>query len=153
MFQTKNNGRKFVGFIRLYESDLTNYNPISGSFAVIKCKGKYLLCYNVWRNQWEIPAGNREGNETPMECAIRELYEETGQRVKTMEFLGLLKSKDLQDGLIIYNPVYFSTILELQPFRENDEISKIQLWDLKEEIGPIDEVDIHIISFLGGEEF
>jgi hypothetical protein len=41
--------------------ELNSYQPLIGSFAVIKCKGKTLLCYNNWRNQWEIPVGQRGG--------------------------------------------------------------------------------------------
>ncbi|MGD6834837.1 NUDIX domain-containing protein [Sutcliffiella halmapala] len=90
---TKNNGIEFLDFISMSEEDMFNYQPLAGSFAVIKCEGKYLMCYNVWRKQWELPAGCREGDETPKECAIRELFEETGQIVSDLEFKGLLKSK------------------------------------------------------------
>jgi len=62
---------------------------LAGSYAVIKCDDKYLLCYNTLRKQWELPAGQREKNETPKECAIRELFEETGQCVSKIDFKGL----------------------------------------------------------------
>ena len=29
-------------------------------------------------NMWELPGGGREGNESPFECATREVYEELG---------------------------------------------------------------------------
>ena len=29
-----------------------------------------------WPNTWELPGGGREGDETPFECAAREVYEE-----------------------------------------------------------------------------
>ena len=29
-------------------------------------------------NMWELPGGGREGNESPFECAAREVYEELG---------------------------------------------------------------------------
>lgn len=29
-----------------------------------------------WPNMWELPGGGREGNETPFECVVREVYEE-----------------------------------------------------------------------------
>ena len=29
-------------------------------------------------NMWEVPGGGREGNESPFECAAREVYEELG---------------------------------------------------------------------------
>ena len=31
-----------------------------------------------WPNMWELPGGGREGNESPFECATREVYEELG---------------------------------------------------------------------------
>ncbi|SOC39753.1 NUDIX domain-containing protein [Ureibacillus acetophenoni] len=145
---TKNNGFEFIDFIYTNEEELHQFNPLAGSFALIKCEGKYLLCYNTWRKQWEIPAGKCEGNETPKECAIRELYEETGQQVQDLAFQGLAKVKNLSDGKIKYNPVYTTTIEELESFLQNNETSEIKLWDLKEPLGPIDAVDIRIFDFI-----
>ena len=31
-----------------------------------------------WPNMWELPGGGREGDESPFECARREVYEELG---------------------------------------------------------------------------
>ena len=103
---TQNNGFEFLEFISIKEAEINHYQPVAGSFAIIKCEGKYLLCYNVWRQQWEFPAGQREGDETPKECAIRELYEETGQVVADLEFKGLLKVRNTGNGTIKFNPVY-----------------------------------------------
>jgi 8-oxo-dGTP diphosphatase len=144
----KSNGLEFLEFIITTEEELYKYQPLAGSFAVIKCGDKYLMCYNVWRKQWELPAGRREGDETPKQCAMRELYEETGQKVLDMEFKGLLKSKKIITGEIKFNPVYFARTKKIQPFIENEEISKIKLWDLREEIGYIDSVDIRILDFI-----
>lgn len=145
---TKCNGLEFLEFINTTEEELYKYQPLAGSFAVITSGDKYLMCYNIWRKQWELPAGRREGDETPKECAIRELYEETGQKVLDMEFKGLLKSKKIINGEIKFNPVYFARIEKIQPFIENEEISKIKLWDLREEIGYIDSVDLRILDFI-----
>lgn len=145
---TKNNGREFVDFIRMSETDMVNYLPLAGSFAVIKCEDKYLMCYNVWRKQWELPAGRRESDETPKECAIRVLFEETGQMVSDLEFKGLLKSQKVISGEISYNPVYFTEMEKVQPFIENEETSGIRLWDLKEELGDFDSVDIRIFEYI-----
>ena len=143
-----NSDFEFLEFIFVEETEIYNYHRLAGSYAVIKCNSKYLLCYNTLRKQWELPAGQREANETPKDCAIRELYEETGQRVLNMEFKGLLKVKNVINGVIKYNPIYFTTLEKLQPFRKNNETSEIRLWDLEEKIGHIDEVDLKIFDFL-----
>ena len=31
-----------------------------------------------WSNMWELPGGGREGDESPFECAAREVFEELG---------------------------------------------------------------------------
>jgi len=67
LYIAKNNGFEFLEFISVKENEINNYHPVAGSFAVIKCEGKYLICYNTWRKQWELPAGQREGDETPKE--------------------------------------------------------------------------------------
>ena len=87
-------------------------------------------------------------NETPKDCAIRELYEETGQSVSNIEFKGLLKVKNVRNNEIKYNPVYFTIIEKLEPFQKNDETSEIILWDLEQNIGHIDEVDLKIFNFI-----
>ena len=148
MIVTKNNGFQFLEFIVVKETEIYNYHRLAGSYAVIKCDDKYLLCYNTLRKQWELPAGQREINETPKDCAIRELYEETGQRVLNLEFKGLLKVKNVITNAIKYNPVYFTTLEKLQPFQKNNETSEIRLWDLEKKIGHIDEVDLKIFDFI-----
>ncbi|MFF2755213.1 NUDIX domain-containing protein [Psychrobacillus sp. NPDC058041] len=148
MKTTKNNGFNFLDFLIVREDEIYDYQRLAGSYAVIKCDDKYLLCYNTWRKQWELPAGLREENETSKDCAIRELYEETGQIVSDLEFMGLLKVKSLSNDEVKYNPIYFTTLEELQPFQKNNETSEIKLWDLKEQIGYIDEVDIKIFDYI-----
>lgn len=148
LINTKNNGFGFLEFISIKEAEVNFFMPVAGSFAIIKCKGKYLLCYNVWRQQWEFPAGQREGDETPKECAIRELYEETGQVVNDLEFKGLLKVKNTMNETVKFNPVYFAVIENLQPFIENKETKEIKLWDVNEEIDVIDKVDLKIVDYV-----
>ncbi|WP_225217860.1 NUDIX domain-containing protein [Sporosarcina gallistercoris] len=137
---------KFLDFLYVTETEMDDYHRLAGSYAVIKCDDQYLLCYNTWRKQWELPAGQREEDETPKECAIRELFEETGQIVAELEFKGLLKVKHLLSGELKYNPVYFSTIEKLLPFQTNCETSEIRLWDLREPLSCIDEVDLKFLT-------
>ena len=56
--------------------------------------------------------------------------------------------KNLSNNEVKYNPIYFTTLEELQPFQKNSETSEIKLWDLKEQVGYIDEVDIKIFDYI-----
>ena len=60
----------------------------SGSRAVIMCDGKILLSHETKSGWWLVPGGGLEENETPEECCIREVEEETGFIVRPVrEFL------------------------------------------------------------------
>lgn len=85
------NNYGFIECVSLTSYELINYEPLAGSYAVAVFQGEYLICFSTWRKQWEIPAGGREIDETPEECAIRELFEETGQVVHSMNLKGVLK--------------------------------------------------------------
>lgn len=138
------NGHQLLEYIQISENDLIESNifkPITGSFAFIKCDGKYLIAYNKWRKQWEFPAGKIEKAETYKECAIRELFEETNQNVTNLEYIGLFKIYDKNKNQIRYRTAYFAEINKITKFKENDEMNKIMLWDLKSDIGYFDEVD------------
>ncbi len=137
-------GQQLLEFIKCSEQEAVDsgiYNPITAAFTFIKCKNKYLVAYNKWRNQWEIPAGKIESDETLKECAKRELFEETNQSVSNLIFKGLFKIYDKKKDQIRYRAAYFAEINELVSFNENDEMSEIMLWDLTIDIGNFDEVD------------
>jgi 8-oxo-dGTP diphosphatase len=149
MATLKNNSKyEFLEFIELIEEELMEVKPLSGSFVIAKNGDRVLLCFNNFRNQWELPAGKREEGETPRDCAIRELYEETTQTIEHLEFIGLMRLKNKQTGEIKCNPVYYGALHELQPFIENDETSEITLWKQNEEIGYIDEADKNLLVHL-----
>lgn len=47
------NSYQFIDFLVIHEHEMDNYSPIAGSYAIVKCSGKFLICYNKWRKQWE----------------------------------------------------------------------------------------------------
>ena len=49
-------------------------------------------------NMWELPGGGREGNESPFECAVREVYEELGIH--------------LDEDCLLWSKIYPSVIFE-----------------------------------------
>lgn len=129
------------------EWEMDNYNRVTGTYAIVCIKGRYLIGFNNWRRQWEFPAGGIEEGEAPKAAAERELWEETHQQVSSFEFKGLAKVM-APDGEIRYQAVYLGYKDELQSFikQDNDEMDKIMLWDLKEDIGYFDECDLEILK-------
>ena len=53
--------------------------------GIVVRNGKILLTYEVNTNQWFIPGGGLESNESLSQCCIRELAEETGCVVEVDE--------------------------------------------------------------------
>ena len=82
----------------------------ASAFIIDPYTKKILLIKHKKNGRWTQPGGHMEGNETPEETALREVYEETGLRVKLLgerfpredDFirpLGIQKNrKTLEDG-------------------------------------------------------
>ena len=141
-------------YIDIPEEKISGYPNVTGAYAIVRVGGKYLVGYNSWRKQWEFPAGGIEKGETARQAAVRELYEETHQDDVALEFKGLFKVTD-SHGKQKYQAVFLGEKDELEPFvySEGDEMSKIQIWDLKEDIGYVDELDVAIVKKIGlGEQ-
>ena len=51
-----------------------------------------------WPNMWELPGGGREGDESPFECAAREVFEELGIH--------------LNEDCLLWGKIYPSVIFE-----------------------------------------
>ena len=89
-------------------------------FAVIisKADGKWVFCKHKERNTYEVPGGHREDDETILETAKRELYEETGavkyelKPVCVYSVTG--KNRVNQTGEESYGMLYFAEIYEFE---------------------------------------
>ena len=63
---------------------LDKHLNFTGCKIALICDGQILTILRddkptiPWANLWELPGGGREGNESPFECAAREVYEELG---------------------------------------------------------------------------
>ena len=144
-------GYELLEFISCKEQEIDNYKNVTSAGVVYKVGNKYLIGFNGWRTQWELPVGRIEKGETARQAAIRELFEETHQKVENAEFKGLFKKKR-PNGEIVYTAIFFCEEDNIIPFIKNniDENTEIKLWDLNEDIGYVDEIDLKIIEILQG---
>ena len=149
-FLVKNkSGWVLLEHLDIKEEDITKYEKVTGAFAIVTVGGKYLIGYNKWRQQWEFCGGGIEPGETAREAALRELLEETHQKAESLVFKGISRMQR-PNGEFCYQAVFVGTVKQLEPFAatEDDEMSEIMLWDLKQEIGYVDECDMKIVEMV-----
>lgn len=121
----------------------TVYSPLTASLVIAEYNGNVLLVFNKYKQHWEFPGGVIETCESPRECAVRELMEESGQASQELDFAGIAKIQ-MKDSTITFATIYSCHLQAIQSFHANDEIGMIVFWDFSTDIGYIDE----IVSYL-----
>lgn len=102
-------------------------------FAVIISfyHGKLVLCRHKDRDTYEIPGGHREANESILDCAKRELFEETGAIAFDIEplcaYATMGKNRVNVSGDIIYGMLFVADIRRMDKLEY--ETSEILLAD------------------------
>lgn len=109
-------------------------------------KGRILLCHVTNQKHWDIPKGEIEEGETPIQCCLRELKEETGlnlsNEINKIEDLGKYSYIQNKKELYLFkyetdNPInldklkcttYFNSGTTLLP--ETDEYKFIEIQDI-----------------------
>ena len=143
-------GMALLEYRRIPEGELDSetYRPLPGTIIAVRHSQDFLLVYHRQRQTWELPGGAIEEGESPRDCAVRELFEETGQRVECLAFKAILKLRVGPDNRISFGALYSGSLAVPAPFRESEEISTITYWDGKTDIGYIDEIDRAIIDLV-----
>jgi 8-oxo-dGTP pyrophosphatase MutT (NUDIX family) len=71
--------------------------PVRAAGVLLFRDGRVLLIHRPSRDDWSFPKGKHEPGETDEQCALRELEEEVGLRVRLGERVGETRY-DLADG-------------------------------------------------------
>ena len=77
------------------------YRPRSHKVFGVICETydkKYLLVRGKRSGKWSFPKGHMEGKESALECALRELFEETGVRLNDRTYSGTIKLSRNSEG-------------------------------------------------------
>ncbi|MBD7969207.1 NUDIX domain-containing protein [Paenibacillus gallinarum] len=125
---------------------LTLNHPITHALVVARNRDGFLLLFNHWKQNWELPGGVREAGESLRACALREMLEETNQIPRRIDFRGLMKFK-LKNGKTEYGGLFSADIDNERPFLDNEEAEKMIYWDLHTDIGYIDEIDKELLKY------
>ena len=85
----------------------------------------------------EVPAGKLEQGEEPLTCGIRELWEETGTRAESMEYLGSLFPTPAYDTEVIH--MYLAKGLQVGGSQklDPDEFVDVERIDLREAVNMV----------------
>ena len=73
-----------VADVELWLSDapVDEESVFVATMVVTDATGRYAVAYSPRRREWSIPGGWREPGESVLECALREVWEETGLRLE-----------------------------------------------------------------------
>lgn len=151
MLAKNKSGWILLEHLNIKEEEIVNYENVTGAFAIVTVDGQFLIGYNKWRQQWEFPGGGIEPGETAREAAMRELFEETHQRATELVFQGISRMQR-PNGTLCYQAVFVGKVEKLETFvtTDEDEMSEIMRWDLKQDIGYVDECDVELVKYFGG---
>lgn len=86
--------------------------------------------------------------ESIIQCLAREVYEETSQIIENPKLSCLYKVFIPRINREITGVTFYTELKDLKKFLANEEINKINLWDMESNIGEIDEIDRSIVEFV-----
>lgn len=121
-------------------------HPLTHALVVARHGGRALLVFDRWRQAWELPGGVIDPGETARACAARELLEETGQAAGELRFCGLMRVR-FPSGRTELGALYATELPALSPFVANEETERIALWDGREDLGYVEEIDAALLAF------
>lgn len=99
----------------------------SGSIVFPFYDDKFIMTFHSTRKSWEFPAGRREEGESPLECAIREAFEETGAILENVVPLGYYTVKTKKGKQ--KTAIYMSGVERFEPKPSWSETDLVKIFD------------------------
>lgn len=100
--------------------------PLTLAITAARYADHWVLIYNQKRDSWEIPGGGILPNESPVDCARRELCEESNQVADVLHYRGRFLIC-LADGRYEYGMLFQTELEDLYPFTVNEETTQLRL--------------------------
>ena len=130
-------------------------SPLTHALVLARKNDRILFVFNRFHQKWELPGGVIDPGESPGECALRELMEESNQTLQDIEFKGLMKLELMnkpeseESSRLEFGALYMGSIEKDRQFKDNHEVEAIAWWDGKEAIGPISGIDAWLAINIG----
>ncbi|MEO3750111.1 NUDIX domain-containing protein [Streptomyces sp. B6B3] len=123
-------GMRLLGIAREPEDTAFADEPVGYVLVALWHAGRLLLVRERTRDCWELPGGGIDPGETPRVAAVRELWEESGQRVApdALTFAGFARTA-LPDRRVLHGALYQAEATGVGDFTPNDEIADAHWWD------------------------
>jgi len=113
-----------------------NFAPHVTVATVIERDEKYLLIKEESEGElvFNQPAGHLEADETLIEAALRETYEETGWTVSIEGIVGIALYRSPINGITYHRNTFFASPVQHHPDQPLDEGIKAAVWMTYEEM-------------------
>lgn len=109
--------------VRFYEPSFTPEAKLTYSVIVARYAGQWIFVRHHLRTTTEIPGGHIEHGESSHQAACRELMEETGAILYTMECVATYSvTMKAQTG---WGRLYFAEVTEIGPIPDISEIEEV----------------------------
>ncbi|MDG9715491.1 NUDIX hydrolase [Streptomyces sp. DH24] len=126
-------GNALVAFLRGDEGAAPRDAPSPAALVALWHGGRVVMVFDRFRGQWELPGGRREVGESSRRAAVRELFEESGQRADgPLRFVGHARFALAPDGRAEYAALFTGRTTRVRRFEANEEIAAIRWWDPRE---------------------
>lgn len=124
---------------------------VTASIVLARHPEGMVLVRNSHRSIWELPGGYIEAGEQPSDCALRELFEESGLKGSAIVLLGILEieSPARHGGLL--RCALYQCDTQGVPSADGVETSAVAFWQPATNIAPISAIDEALLrGGLGG---
>lgn len=99
---------------------------LAGCKVILIYEDRLIMAYHPYRKGWEFPGGKLEPRESLQQCAVREVWEETGALLSELQLLGTYRVEG--NDYLIHSAIYLGKVKSLEKLPIQSEMEKIGIF-------------------------